>query len=274
MKHIEDLLNRYGITEYGVIDFDKLTIINKRLMPEVPIKSAITVLLPYRTGNINAEDNYNIGLFGRVKDYHTVFADIADKLIPEFKKNFRGEVFFFADHSPVYEKEAAAKCGLGFIGRNSLLINPKYGSFVFIGCFLCSEKLDEKLQDCKISCGKCSRCLDACPTYAVTKKGFEADLCLSGISQKKKKTYEEQKILHSTKTVWGCDICQNVCPYNKNAKLSTITEFDSIAMENISAEIIEEMEEEQYNQYAFSYRPKKVITENFLTADGKRDIIS
>ncbi len=274
MKLIEELLNGHGITEYGVIDFDKLTVINKRLLPDTTIKSALIVLLPYRTGNIKADDSYNIGLFGRIKDYHTVFADIADKLIPEFKNRFGGEVFFFADHSPVYEKEAAAKCGLGFIGRNSLLINPKYGSFVFIGCFLFSEKLEERLIECNSGCGKCGRCMELCPGNAINENGINVDRCLSGISQKRKKTEEELKILLQTKTVWGCDICQNVCPYNKNTQFSTVAEFDSIALKNISAEIIEKMEDSQYRQYAFSYRPKKVIAENFLTADGKRDIIS
>ncbi|MBE6678576.1 MAG: epoxyqueuosine reductase [Ruminococcaceae bacterium] len=274
MELIKKLLNDCGITEYGVIDFDKLTVINERLLPDTPVKSALLVLLPYRTGNIKANDSYNIGLFGRIKDYHMVFAGIADKLTPEFKNNFGGEVSFYADHSPVHEKEAAAKCGLGFIGHNSLLINPKYGSFVFIGCFLFSKRLEERLLECNYNCGKCAKCIELCPTGAIDKNGINVDRCLSGVSQKKKKTEEELKILQQTKTVWGCDICQNACPYNRNALFSQIAEFDSIALKHISAEIIEEMEDAQYKQYAFSYRPKKVITENFLTADGKRDIIN
>ena len=183
-------------------------------------------------------------------------------------------MFFFADHSPINEKDAATKCGLGFIGRNSLLINQKYGSFVFIGCFLFTEKLEEVIRNGKKGCGDCKRCENACPTGAISYGIVNLERCLSGISQKKKKTEEELSLLQDTKTVWGCDICQNVCPYNKKALKSCIIEFDKDSLVNISAEIINSMEEDVYKHYAFSYRPKKVIAENFLTADGKRDIIN
>ncbi|MBQ3195769.1 MAG: epoxyqueuosine reductase [Clostridia bacterium] len=273
MNNINNLLHEHGITEYGIIDFEKLTVINPKLLPNTKVQSVIITLLPYRTGNTVAKDGYNMGLFARIKDYHAVFNRIADMLIPKFKRLYGGDVFFFADHSPIFEKEAAAKCGLGFIGRNSLLINSKYGSFVFIGCFLFSEKLEERLFECEVNCGQCNRCIEACPANAISKSLMCVNMCLSGISQKKKKNEDELNILQQTKTVWGCDICQSVCPYNKNAALSTVYEFDSVALESISAEIIEQMEETEYKQFAFSFRPKKVIAENLLTANGKRDII-
>ena len=273
MNNIKKILYADGIEEYGIIDFNKLAIINPRIMPKTNIRSALIVLLPYRDGKTVVKDSYNMGLFARIKDYHSVYADIAERIMPKFKRIYGGEVFFFADHSPIHEKEAAAKCGLGFIGRNSLLINPKYGSFVFIGCFLFSEKLEEKVHRCNLSCDTCRNCVEACPTHAIAENGMLPDGCLSCISQKKAKTPEEKSVLKETRTVWGCDICQKACPYNKSAALSTIKEFREYTLENISAEIIEQMDDSVYRNFAFSYRPKKVIVENFLTAEGKHDII-
>ena len=270
---MKELLNKNKIYEYGIIDFEKLTVINERLLPKEQIKSVLFILMPYKTGNILPTDGYNMGLFARITDYHLYFKRLSERLLPRFEEISGGKVFPFADHSPIFEKEGAAKCGLGFIGKNSLLINPTYGSFVFIGCFLFTQKLQEETRSCDLSCNDCISCIKACPNNAIDGGKVDTKLCLSAISQKKSKSVEDKIALARTKTVWGCDICQNACPFNKQAVGSPLVDFDDDAIENISAEMINEMDDNEYKKRAFSYREKNVISENLLTAKGKYDII-
>ena len=270
---MKELLKNNKISEYGIVDFEKLTVINRRLLPKEQIKSVLFVLMPYKTGNVFPTDGYNMGLFARITDYHLYFSRLSEKLLSRLEEISGGKVFAFADHSPIFEKEGAAKCGLGFIGKNSLLINPTYGSFVFIGCFLFTKRIEEEIRNCDLNCGDCNACTKACPNNAIGDDKIDTKLCLSAISQKKNKAIEDKIILAKTKTVWGCDICQNVCPYNKQAVSSPLLDFDENAIENISAEMISTMGENEYKKYAFSYREKNVISENLLTAKGKCDII-
>ncbi len=268
MKEIENILAKHHIFEYGICNFDKVKILNPKLLPNSVIRSVLFILMPYRTGRVTVKDGYNMGLFARIRDYHGYFAELSQTLIPQFEKLSGGKVYGFADHSPIDEKAGASLCGLGFIGRNSLLINPRYGSYVFIGCYLFTEQLEEKSALCVFDCGSCHLCADACPTDSIENRSINRKSCLSAVSQKKAKTDEERAVLKHSKTVWGCDICQSVCPYNKNAELSPINRFDVNVIENISAEIIEGMDEEAFKSYAFSFRSKKVIIENLLTDGG------
>ncbi|MBR6594480.1 MAG: epoxyqueuosine reductase [Clostridia bacterium] len=267
---IEKLLLTQGISEYGIIDFEKLCVINPKLLRGETVKSVLVALLPYRREEFVCTDGLNAGLFARIRDYHGCFYQIAEALLPELEATVGGTVFYAADHSPIAEKDAAQKCGLGFIGRNSLLINPRYGSFVFIGCFFFTERLDERLGERRGGCGDCHRCIDACPTDAIS-QGVDIERCLSYISQKSRKEDGDRELLRLTKTVWGCDICQNACPYNKNAMWGGLDCFAEGFLPRISAEIIDGMDDGEYRSHAFSYRKRKVILENCLTAEGKYD---
>ncbi len=271
---MEKLLLKEGITEYGIVDFNKLKVINPRILPEGQIGSALMILMPYRHEGVHLTDGLNVGLFARCKDYHAYFLSLKEKLLPVFEAKSGGKVYGFADHSPIHEKDAAAKCGLGFIGKNGLLINKRYGSYVFIGTFLFEKTLKEKIISTENSCIGCDACLSACPTGAICKNGVNAAVCLSCISQKSKKTVEELVVLHKNRTLWGCDICQTVCPHNANAAYSTIPYFAEELITAFTEELLCEMSEEIYKKYAFSYRKRKVIIQNFLTAMGKYDIIT
>ncbi len=261
-----------GISEFGVIDFDKLCVINKKLLPKTEIRSAVMLLVPYRCGNFTAEDGFNAGLFARCLDYHGYFTALWERIVPKLRLITNGEVYGFADHSPIAEKDAAHKCGLGFIGRNSLLINRRYGSFVFIGTLLFENKLEERIFANTDNCGACNACVNACPTKAI---GGDVDikLCISAISQKKNKTEDDAKAIATNSTVWGCDICQNACPYNKNAENGRVEYFKKNLIHCFSAELINTMSEEEYKSRAFSFRERKVIVENILTAVNYRGII-
>lgn len=267
MDIIDRTLKGEGIEEYGIIDFDKCKIINPRLLPDDNIQSALFILMPYRYPAA-IKDSYNMGFFARIPDYHRVFGKLAKRLIPALETAVGCKVYAFADHSPVYEKGGAASCGLGFIGKNSLLINHRYGSFVFVGCFLFTERLAPVVREVVGDCGNCSLCQKACPAGAIRGDGLSVDSCLSALSQKKRKSEGELELLHKTNTIWGCDICQSACPYNKEAEQAPLKGFQVGLLDDVTAELIASMDEDTYKKYAFSFREKKVIAQNFLTDDN------
>lgn len=272
---MNNLLLNENISEYAVIDFDRLLVINPRLLPrDADIKSALVILMPYRHKNITPRDGLNAGLFARCKDYHLYFAELAKRLVPKLEALSGGRVWAFADHSPIHEKNAAKTCGLGFMGKNGLLINKRYGSYVFIGEFLFEKRMAELLRSTETDCLNCNACIKSCPTLAIGKDGVDIKSCLSFVSQKNKKTDEDISLLAKHKTVWGCDICQQVCPCNKNTSYSAIPYFNENLIEDFSLELPDGMSEEMFKKYAFSYRKREVITQNFLTAVGKYDIMA
>ncbi len=269
---VTSLLESFGIHEYGIIDFEKVNIINSRLLPSGELKSVLMLLAPYKNSKLRARDGLNAGHFARCRDYHTFYEKLFEELLPRLCELCGGEAYGFADHSPIAEKDAAFKCGLGFIGQNSLLVNKRYGSFVVIGTVLLTERLNEHILNVDYGCGDCHSCVKACPTGALD-GGFSAEGCLSALSQKKKKSDAERAVLVKNKTVWGCDICQSSCPYNRNAEPSELEYFSVGFIESFNAELIDNMNETEYKSYAFSYRERKVIAENILTVENNRDII-
>ncbi len=265
---MKNIFKSKNITEYAVIPFDESLVINPHLMPNEKINSIAVFLVPYKSAQ-QPKDDYGISAYARVKDYHGYMKSLFAELVPELSQKFGAEFYGFADHSPVNEKLCAAYGGLGVIGKNSLLINEKYGSFVFIGVCLSTLKTKNKANEI-FSCPNCGKCLRSCPGQAVTEKGICAEKCLSGLSQKKKLTEEEQKKVTDAGLCWGCDICQNVCPLNEKAVFSPIKYFNETYLDNVSPELIESMSEDEYSQYAFSWRKKDVILRNMHSADLKK----
>ena len=263
-QFIRAALAAEGITECGFLPRSHFRILNERLMQRCgDVQSAVMFLIPYRCATL-PRDGLNISLYARVKDYHTYFSALAGRLTEVLTGRFPGERFYgFCDHSPIDEKAAAAQCGLGILGRNSLLINRTYGSFVFIGSLLtsmvlCGEESDRTTAYC---CG-CGRCKRSCPVSAITGTGIDRARCLSAITQKKHKTPEEEALLRKTGAVWGCDICQLVCPMNAAAAYTEIPFFKNSFADMLSAASIEAMSDEEFALYAFSWRGRNVITEN------------
>lgn len=105
-------------------------------------------------------------------------------------------------------------------------------------------------------------CINACPSGAIGDSGINPEKCLSAISQKKIKTEEETVLLKKNKTVWGCDLCQNICPMNGNKKLSEFEFFHTNRLNNITEELIQNMPEDVFRTYPFSWRGKQTILEN------------
>jgi len=200
----------------------------KRFNPELLVensKTVISVLLNYYPDKIQEENTLQISKYAYGRDYHKVVKSKLKKLAEYINNelvniNYR----YFTDSAPVLDRKWAQLSGLGWIGKNSLLINKKLGSFFFIGELIIDIELeyDTPIKD---ACGTCTKCIDACPTNAIVQeKIIDANRCISYLTiENKAEINAEFKSLFSNQ-IFGCDICQDVCPWN--SKLETTHEKD------------------------------------------------
>jgi len=158
------------------------------------------------------------------KDYHKALQTKLNFYGEKLKGLLREDFNFRAvvDSIPFFDRAHAREAGLGFIGKNTMLIRPGMGSFFFIATLLTTlpiEKLAiqrlKKNPILELDCGSCTKCLDACPTQALEKNyRLNANKCLSYLTIEHRDLIEPHMISHFKDTIYGCDICQNVCPYN------------------------------------------------------------
>jgi len=152
-----------------------------------------------------------IAAFAHGKDYHLTIGGIL--------RNWAGQVSgqAFVDSLPIAERELASMAGLGFIGKNTMLINPKFGSAFFIGGILLKTS-NEAMNNNEMSvslCSDCRKCLDACPNKALTEDGFlDARKCASYLTIEHRGEFTEEQKEFAKHSIFGCDICQRACPYN------------------------------------------------------------
>ncbi|NLN55905.1 MAG: epoxyqueuosine reductase [Clostridiales bacterium] len=263
-NQVSSVLEKYNINFYGFIPFSACGIANRRLYDRCVSEGAKTVVIfavPYKTNNTPVDD-YQMSEYARVYDYHKKFDNIFQKLIPDLQQLFPENVFLaFTDHSPVNEKLAAAGAGLGVIGKNTLLITEKYGSYVFLGEIITDLEI-ESTEGEILSCADCGICKKVCPAGAIGEKSFDVSKCLSNISQKTKKTETEKLLLQNKRIVWGCDICQQSCPMNRNKGKTDDSYFTEGYISDLSFDLIHSMTDEEFSKYPFSWRNKKVILDN------------
>jgi epoxyqueuosine reductase len=185
-------------------------------------KSAIVVLKnylphPYPLDNPLWPD-LPIALYARGKDYHrglkAELEDLKYKLLLEFPDDSFAS---FVDSQPVMERALAVKAGLGWIGKNSCLIHPRLGSFVFIGGLLTTMDLKSPTPPTKDHCAACTLCLQSCPSQAIQSKNqIDSRKCLSYLSIENNNPLNSQQLKTISHRFVGCDECQLVCPYNKH----------------------------------------------------------
>lgn len=253
-KIFEDFFDNEKIYYRAEIDANSLKVIQPHLMPE-NIKSAIIWLIPYYTG---PHPNRNISLYAVSRDYHIYAKALGQKLCNIAKAEHPSENFYcFCDSSPINEIDAALTAGLGVLGKNRLLINEKYGSYVFIGAMLSTLEPTYPINEPIKSCIGCGKCVSACDFLS-----GKAQICLSDLNQKKHLSDEELFLVRSKKIRWGCDICQEVCPMNKNAEETPIDYFHNNIVDNISPEALQSMSNEEFKSRAYSWRGKKTILRN------------
>ncbi|MEI7481560.1 MAG: QueG-associated DUF1730 domain-containing protein [Elusimicrobiota bacterium] len=161
----------------------------------------------------------SISRYALVPDYHEVIREKLGLILADIKAACPGtEGKPFTDTSPVLEKELGRQAGLGFRGKNTLLISKELGSYFFIGGLALSLDAGHgksSVQDTEQGCGTCGKCAAACPTGALNVSGaLDAGLCVSYWTTQSKTAAPEEIIRKSGGYVYGCDICQDVCPYN------------------------------------------------------------
>ncbi|MCK5028362.1 MAG: tRNA epoxyqueuosine(34) reductase QueG [Bacteroidales bacterium] len=205
----------HGEMQYMENHFEKRT--DPRKLVE-GAKSVISVLLNYYPKEQQTDNTYKVSKYAYGKDYHYVVKEKLNSLF-EFINNEIGEIDgrVFVDSAPVMDKVWASKSGLGWIGKNTNLISRDFGSFVFIGELIIDLELDYD-QSIKDYCGNCTKCIDACPTNAISPYELDARKCISYLTIEKKGDLPENLKGKWNNWIFGCDICQDVCPWNSKLK--------------------------------------------------------
>lgn len=203
----------------------------RRLTPDPQFKSAVVVALNYYT-----EGDSFIARYAQGRDYHKVIKKKLMELLRFVELELGHELPLsraFVDTGPVLERELARRAGLGWYGRNTMLINPKRGSYFFIGSLLLELELEYDDAFADDHCGTCNACISACPTDALLGRDesgaplMDARRCISYLTIEHRGPIPVELRPLMGDRVFGCDICQEVCPWNgaKFVRISKITEF-------------------------------------------------
>lgn len=250
-RRLEDWLSKgmQGTMEYMENHFE-LRIDPAKLVPGA--KSVITLMLNYYPSVKQKEDAAKVSKYAYGRDYHEVIREKLNILIQLIKENIgdingRG----FVDSAPVLERTWAQQSGLGWVGKNGNLINKQSGSFFFIATLICDLELEYDAPFAKDYCGTCTRCIDECPTDAILPdKIIDGSKCISYFTIELKDALIDENMKGKFDNwMFGCDTCQDVCPWNRFSKPTTETNFTPIPeILNLSTKEWNEMSEETFKQ--------------------------
>lgn len=276
-EEIKKIANQNGIEKIGFIKarvFEELSDtlssdtpfvsenLEERLNPFLIMPKAnsiIVCLFPYK----QAVQKGNVSVYAVGEDYHKAVLRRLHSL-KEFliSKGYLAECFLDSPNLP--ERYLAYLAGLGFIGKNSSLINENLGSFCFIGCIITDLELEYD-SPTKKTCQNCGKCVFSCPADAIGEKGINPYLCVSYITQKKGSLTDlEKQIIKKSGYAWGCDICQAVCPHNEGVPDTNIPEFKENPVINLTCDMAASNNDfkKKYQDKAFSWRGFSVIKRN------------
>lgn len=181
--------------------------------PFSPAKSAIVVALDYG----GREPSGPVARYARGDDYHELMVERLDELHRAIEAELGYEVSgkSYVDTGPILERDLARKAGLGWVGKSTMLVNPKIGSFFFIGSLVLDLELDADEPFEHDRCGSCTRCIEACPTGAIVDEQLlDATKCISYLTIEQRGEIPAELAPMVGENVYGCDICQDVCPWN------------------------------------------------------------
>ncbi len=207
--------NHHGEMRYMANHFDK------RVDPTLLVPGAKTVIsLAYNYFSAETQTDPSapkISKYAYGRDYHKVVRKKLEELFGWMQSSF-GELVgrVFVDSAPVLERDWAKRSGLGWVGKNTMVINPKAGSYFFLAEIICDLEMaiDPVMAD---YCGTCTRCIDACPTDAISPEGYWMDgsKCISYLTIEYKNKLPADYAEKMQGWMYGCDICQDVCPWNR-----------------------------------------------------------
>lgn len=231
-------------------------------------ESLIVFLFPYYTGL--KESDANISLYCRSQDYHLIIKKYLEKISDFILTCFKIETTSYVDIDPIDEIDAAIRCNLGVRGRNHLLINEKYGSFVFIGILKTQTYIEPDVY-IPGDCLNCNNCIKQCQALKLN----DFSLCISAVSQKKGELSDsEKKLLINSNSIFGCDECQNVCPMNKYVK-TPIYDFYENRIAKLTKDMFSNLSnkefKEQFSSRAFAWRGKNVLLRNLTLLEERNN---
>ncbi|MBC8062041.1 MAG: tRNA epoxyqueuosine(34) reductase QueG [Clostridiaceae bacterium] len=241
--------------------------INKRINPNLYMKEGKTIIsiaFPYLYDK-RFNEGVNFSKYTHGLDYHSIVQLYLMKICDYIEK-LGGKAISFVDSNALPERHIAALCGVGFIGKNQMLITSKYGSYVFLGEIITDLTLEEssKMEE---DCGNCTACLSKCPSSSIHKGGCNPNECLSFLTQKK--DLEDDELLKLKGRIFGCDSCQSSCPKNINIDFSKVKEFKPLVfMEKVNIEEIIFMNNsvfnEKYKKTSCGWRGKNLLQRNAI----------
>jgi epoxyqueuosine reductase len=247
----------------------------RQTMPDA--ESVIVCLFPYFTGSNEAA---NLSKSSFSLDYHLIVKSKLEQIGQFMQSKIPGfEYMAYVDNGPLSDRHMAHLAGLGYFGINGHIITDQYGSYVFIGYIINNYHFEaDKPQD--KTCIQCGRCVLECPGCAIL-GDFDINplRCRSYITQKKGELSEqEEDILKKSPLVFGCDICQDVCPHNRDVAHTPIAEFQQNIIRNLDYQELEEISNKEflrrYRGRAFSWRGKAILIRNFKTIHKQKQSIS
>ena len=254
---LEKKMEENGIFCHAWLPFADCTVHNERLLrrnfPTDDPKGVLIFLVPYYSGD---SPERNVSLYAVPRDYHLFFRELFEELEEEYGGSVKG----YSDRSPIDERGAACRAGLGDIGDNGLLISRRYGSYVFIGELFCEFGPEEyPPPHADEGCLHCGACRRSCPS---------PDACLSDLTQRKGVPTEETiALMRKHHTAWGCDICQKVCPLNLAKEKTPIRYFtENLGWDASKALAAMDM------MRAYYWRGIEVIQRNLNILNGQYEI--
>ena len=260
-KRIVDFFKSENIEYFAALDYKDIYEINSGLLQRSieGAKSLLIFLLPYYVGGA-----VNLSEYSAPKDYHLIIGEITSRLIAKLSEIYPENKFVgFGDHSPIDERGAALIAGLGIIGDNGLLINEKYGSYIFLADVITDVSPSELGVNPPVPvlrCEGCGACKKACPTGILRGEGND---CLSAVTQRKGELKDSEiALMKKYNTVWGCDVCQSACPHNRNPVTTPIEFFYEDRINLLTSEILSALDEEEFKKRAFAWRKRKTVERN------------
>lgn len=300
-QNVKEFIYKLGLSNFGIIEcreFKELVPyfeerkekglfnefeeqdINKKINPHIYMKegkSIISIAFPYLHCKNNKDNGFS--LYTKGTDYHKVLKLYLDKIC-NYINEIGGKAISLVDSNFLPERYIAYLAGVGFIGKNNMIITEKYGSYVFLGEIITDlDIFDDDIRSLNEiglyrECGECINCYKACPTKSINKSRKNSNICTSYLTQKKDLDNKEIKLLGGR--IFGCDTCQVVCPYNENIHFSQIEEFkpfDFMISDN-TEEILQlsnKSFKESYLKTSCGWRGKNVLKRNALLRVYEKD---
>jgi len=226
-RRLEDWLHKglHGEMSYMENHFD-IRVDPTKLVPGA--KSVISLMYNYYNDALQDDPNApKISMYAYGRDYHKVIRKKLKELF-SFMTSLVGHINgrVFVDSAPILERDWAKRSGLGWIGKHTLMLTPQKGSYFFLAEIICDVELIYDLP-IKDHCGTCTRCIEACPTDAISKDGYllDSSRCISYLTIERKGGIPEEFKDYMDNYMYGCDICQQVCPWNRFSTQHKEVEF-------------------------------------------------